>query len=44
VSGTPEMTMMESVQGFINDNGRDMLEMLAQEEGCESVEEYVQLQ
>lgn len=41
---TPEVTMLQSIQGFIDDNGRDMLEMLAQEEGCESVEEYVQLQ
>jgi hypothetical protein len=36
--------MLKYVNEFIESNGRELLEMLAAEEGCESVEEYAQLQ
>jgi len=40
----PQATMLKYVNEFIESNGRELLEMLAAEEGCESVEEYAQLQ
>lgn len=40
----PTSTMLKYVNEFIESNGRELLEMLAAEEGCESVEEYAQLQ
>jgi len=40
----PQSTMLRYVNEFIETNGRELLEMLAQEEGCSSIEEYAQLQ